>query len=167
MRKSSPVLIKTAPPNYEAIAKRYLPKSYKVKYHKSLSGIHYGGNRNLIQAPRPVTVKSLYVFLHECAHAYLHTGSGTNAAPVHVQEMEAEQWAHAKMAEHGIAVPPETTERARKYVARKIVQAERRGAKQIDIRACEFAGVHLQEMRALYERARGKSRHPNSAGGAS
>jgi hypothetical protein len=57
--------------------------------------------------------------------------------------MEAEQWAHAKMEQHGIAVPPEMTERAKKYVARKIVQAERRGAKRVDFRAVKYAGAYL------------------------
>jgi hypothetical protein len=146
--------------DYAAIAKRYLPKGYRVEHRKSLSGMHYGG-RMLIKTPRPVTANSLYIFLHECAHAYLHTDSGKQA-PRHVEEMEAEQWAHAKMEKHGIAVPPEITERARKYVARKIVQAERRGAKNIDPRARAFAGNHVDEMRALYEKCVGSSRHPSA-----
>jgi hypothetical protein len=145
---------------YEGIAKRYLPRGYAVEYRKSLSGTHYG-HRNLIQAPRPVTAKALYVFLHECAHAYLHTGSGAKGVR-HVQEMEACQWAMAKMHEHDIPVPPELITREKQYVARKIVQAERRGAKRIDPRAIEFAGGHLAAMRALYETACRKSRHPGA-----
>jgi hypothetical protein len=146
--------------DYESIAKRQLPHGYQVESRKRLSGMHYG-DRKLIKAPRPVTAKSLYIFLHECAHAYLHTGSG-KGAPRHVKEMEAEQWAHAKMEQHGIAVPPEMTERARRYIARKIVQAERRGARNIDPRAVEYAGSYLDEMRAKYEKAVGKSRHPRA-----
>jgi hypothetical protein len=146
--------------HYETIAKKYLPRGYTVEYRKSLSGRHYG-RRNLIKAPKPVTAKALYIFLHECAHAYLHTGSGRKAAPRHVQEMQAEIWAHAKMEKHGIPVPPEMTTRAKRYVARKIVQAERRGAKNIDPLAIEYAGDHLTSMRSMYEKACGKSRHPN------
>lgn len=143
---------------FEQIAAKYLPKGYTVRYRKALSGRHYSA-RMLIEAPRPVTVKSLYIFLHECAHAHLHAG-GYEGKPKHVVELEAELWAHAKMAKHGIEVPLETTTRARRYVARKIVQAERRGAKHIDPRAIEFAGDHLDEMRAKYEAMRGKSKHP-------
>jgi hypothetical protein len=147
------------PADYEQIAMRYLPKGYRVEYRKSLTGRHYG-QRRLIKTPRPRTPKSLYIFLHECAHAHLHTGSGKNGKR-HVQEMEAELWAHEMMARHGIPVPPEMTERAKRYVARKIVQAERRGARHIDPRAVAFAGEHVAQMRKRYEDVLGKSRHPN------
>jgi hypothetical protein len=148
--------------DYERIAMRYLPRGYRTEYRKNLSGRHFG-NRMLIQTPRPTTAKSLYVFLHECAHAYLHTGSARNGKR-HVQEMEAELWAHDKMAKHGIPVPPEITERARRYVAWKIMQAERRGGKNIDPRAVEFAGEErIIAQRARYEGALGKSSHPNAA----
>jgi hypothetical protein len=149
------------PATYLEIARRYLPRGYEVQFRKSLSG-RPNGHRKLIQAPKPVTAAALYIFLHECAHAYLHTGSGKNAAPRHVQELEAELWAHAKMEKHGVPVPPKTTAGAKRYVAQKIVQAERRGARHIDPRAIEFAGEHLTEMRALYENACGKSRHPGA-----
>jgi hypothetical protein len=145
---------------FEKIAARYLPRGYTVEYRKG-RGMHYGG-RQLIRTPRPVTVKSLYMFLHECAHAYLHTGSGRRQSPRHVQEMEAELWAHAKMRENGIEVPVEITERAKRYVAFKIMQAERRGAKNIDPRARSFAGERVKEMHDRWEAALGKSRHPNA-----
>jgi hypothetical protein len=116
---------------FKKIAMHYLPKGYTVDYRKSPSGRHYG-KPTLIQAPRPVTAKSLYIFLHECAHAYLH--DGTSRTPRHVEEMEAELWAHAKMEKHDIPVPPEITVRARKYVARKIMQAEPRPGLRVAIR---------------------------------
>jgi hypothetical protein len=59
----------------------------------------------------------------------------------------------------------EMTERARRYVARKIVQAERRGAVNIDPRATEYAGAHLNEMRDAYEKALGKSPRGRGAAG--
>jgi hypothetical protein len=128
---------KAAAERFEAIAKFYVPEGYTVEYRKSLSGTHWG-QRKLIQAPRPVTRKALYIFLHECAHAHLgHAHNGK--APRHVEEMEAEKWAHAKMREHGISVPRSMTRRAKQYVARKIRQAERRGAKRIDPSARAFA----------------------------
>jgi hypothetical protein len=48
------------------------------------------------------------------------------------------------MREHGIAVPHSMTKRAKQYVARKIRQAQRRGAKHIDADAKRFARSHKQ-----------------------
>src|SRR5262245_55504070 len=118
-----------------AIAMQYVPEGYTVEYRKSLSGRHWG-KRELIQAPRPVTRKALYIFLHECAHAHLHRD---HRKKVHVMEMEAEKWAHEKMREHGIAVPRKMTTRAKAYVGRKIAATVARGAKRIDPEARRFA----------------------------
>ncbi|PWT80382.1 MAG: hypothetical protein C5B58_11810 [Acidobacteria bacterium] len=99
---------KAAAERFEAVAMLYVPVGYTIKYRKSLSGRHWG-QRKLIEAPRPVTRKSLYIFLHECAHAALGHGReyrNKNSTPRHVEEMQAEQWAHARMREHGISVPP-------------------------------------------------------------
>jgi hypothetical protein len=134
-----------------AIAMRWLPKGYKVEYRKSLSGTHYG-DRALIQAPRPTTPKSLYVWLHECAHAYLHTGSG-KYGKVYIKELEAELWARVRMGEAGVPVPPEMIESGKRYIAYKIVKAERRGGKNFDPRAIEFAGAqYLAAQRARRNR---------------
>jgi hypothetical protein len=86
--------------------------------------------------PRPFTRRALHIFLHECAHiALLHVGK----KPRHVEELEPEQWAFRKMRGHGIAVPRKSVRRAKRYVAYKIRQAERRGAKYIDAKAKKFA----------------------------
>jgi hypothetical protein len=146
-----------------AIAMKYVPKGYTIEYRKSLSGRHYG-RRMLIQAPRPVTAKSLYIFLHECAHAVLGHGDDKHT-PKHVKEYEAETWAHGKMAKHGIPVPAEYTKRAKRYVAWKIMQAERRGAKHIDADARAFAGEeYISEFHARWEAAYGKSKHSAATG---
>jgi hypothetical protein len=84
----------------------------------------------------PLTRKSPYIFLHECAHAHLHRDWKPKA---HVREMEAEQWAHEKMWEHGIPVPRDMTKRAKQYVARKIRVAIACAAKRIDANARRFA----------------------------
>jgi hypothetical protein len=126
---------KAAAERFQAIAMQYVPDGYTVEYRKSLSGRHYG-KRKLIQAPRPVTRKSLYVFLHECADAHLHRDRKPKA---HVREMEAERWAQEKMREHGIPVPRDMTKRAKQYVARKIRVAIASGAKRIDANARRFA----------------------------
>lgn len=127
---------KVAAERFEAIAKLYVPPGYAVEYRKSLTGVHFGPPRLLIKAPRPITRKSLYVFLHECAHAHLHVN---RHPPVHVMEMEAEKWAHEKMRQHGIPVPRDMTRRAKRYVASKIRRAQARGAKRIDSAAFKYA----------------------------
>ena len=69
-----------------------------------------------------------------------HLGHAHNGkTPRQVEEMEAEQWAHRKMRESGVAVSRVITTRAKKYVARKIKQAEQRGAKKIDAAARRYA----------------------------
>jgi hypothetical protein len=121
-----------------AIAISYVPEGYVVEYCKRLRGCHYGTLKEIV-APRPVTRKSLYIFLHECAHAHLHPDG--HKVPTHVKEMEAEKWAHQKMREHGIPVPRTMTKRAKRYVARKIKQAVRAGAESIDPSARRFAAL--------------------------
>lgn len=126
---------KAAAERFTAIAMKYVPEGYTIKYRKSLTGRHYGGAK-LIDAPRPVTRKSLYIFLHECAHAHLHRD---RRPPVHVMEMEAEQWAHRIMRENDVAVPKSMTVRAKAYVRRKIKRAVMNGTKSIDPAARRWA----------------------------
>ena len=120
---------------FEAIGMSYLPEGWTFAYRKSLTGCCYG-QRKHIEAPRPVTRKSLYIWLHECAHAHLH---GKRNRPRHVEEYEAEQWAHAKMRESGVPVPKDMTKRAKRYVLHKIDQANARGAAAINYDALKFA----------------------------
>ena len=93
--------------------------------------------------PKPVTRKSLYIFLHECAHAHLHaplwfqSKSAYRKKPKHVIEHEAELWAHEKMRENDISVPRSMTVRAKAYVRRKIRQAGKRA--RIDPAAARYA----------------------------
>jgi hypothetical protein len=115
---------KAAAERFTAIAMKYVPEGYRIEYRKNLGLTgRCSVARKIIQAPRPVTRRSLYIFLHECAHAHLHEWASTK--PTHLKEMEAEQWAHAKMREHGVPVPRSMTESGKQYVARKI-QEERR-----------------------------------------
>ena len=103
---------------------------------RSLTGRAYEDH---IEAPRPFTRKALYVYLHEVAHVAL--GHFHGRRPRHLEEYEAEQWAHKRMRAHGIPVPCAMTQRAKRYVAWKIDQAKRRGAKKIDPGARRFSGV--------------------------
>lgn len=127
---------KAAAERFERIGMAYLPEGWTHAFRKALSGRCFH-NRKHIDGPRPVTRKALYIWLHECAHAHLHS-DGKRRTRV-VIEYEAEMWAHEKMRFHKIAVPKAMTDRAREYVARKIEQATVRGAKSIDAKAQAFA----------------------------
>ena len=127
-----------------------------VRIRRTLSGRAYSAAE--IAAPRPVTRRALHIFLHECAHVALghvfaptlpHGGPGPAQAaseprimrkPRHVEEYEAEQWAFARMRESGIPIPRKSLRRAKSYVAYKIRQARRRGAKAVDREAQRWAG---------------------------
>jgi hypothetical protein len=92
-----------------ACAELNTPAGCAVEYRKSLSGVAYV-KQNKMSVPHPVTRRALCIYLHECAHIHLnHTGK----KPRHVEELEAEQWAIARMREAGIAVPRKSTQRAK------------------------------------------------------
>jgi hypothetical protein len=121
-------LRREAAERFTAIAMQSVPEGWTIEYHKSLSGWCFFAEKK-IQAPRPVTRKALYIFLHECAHAHLHQDAIRER---HVEELEAERWAHERMREHGIAVPRSQTERAKQNVARQIGRDVADGATRID-----------------------------------
>lgn len=135
---------KDAADRFTAIGMAYLPEGWTWHVRKSLTGRCWFAEKK-IEAPWPRTRKSLYIFLHECAHAHLHqplwerSPAAYRKKPKHVVEHEAEMWAHAKMREHGVPVPRDMTVRAKAYVARKIRQAVRRGAINIDPAAKAYA----------------------------
>jgi hypothetical protein len=129
------VLRKQAAERFTAIAMQYVPEGWTVEYRKTLSGLCIF-DRRVIQAPRPVTRKALYIFLHECAHAHLHREGGKAR---HVMEMEAERWAHEQMRAHGIAVPRRQTQGAKWNVARQIRRDVAGGMLSIDPQARRFA----------------------------
>lgn len=118
------------------------PDSLRVIHiRRTLSGRAYSAQK--IAVPRPFTRRALHVFLHECAHVALgHVGSSSpgRGGPRHREEYEAEQWAFERMRAAGIPVPRKALRRAKGYVAYKIRQALRRGAKNIDKTALRWAG---------------------------
>lgn len=75
----------------------------------------------MIAAPRPVTRRSLYIYLHEIGHVVLgHCDRGAHRRlRAWQRERQAERFAHERMRAHGIAVPRKETRRAKAYVARK------------------------------------------------
>jgi hypothetical protein len=67
-----------------------------VRIRRDLSGLAEtsGPDAGLLCAPRPITRRALYVYLHECAHFVLHAGDNDGKHPCYQEEYEAEQWAH-------------------------------------------------------------------------
>jgi len=129
-------LRRRAAERFQAIATTETPVDVTIKrYRKSLTGCAYVKDRQ-IEVPRPVTRRSLHIYLHELAHIVLNH---QRQKPRHIEEYEAETWAFAKMREHGVSVPRKSLQRAKAYVDRKIRQAEARGAKKIDHRARAFS----------------------------
>jgi hypothetical protein len=165
---------------FQAIAAHHVPKGCRVIYREvpvingkvraDLDGVyicekptlvrHLTRPKRVIQAPRPITVESLHVFLHECAHAHLghhdrRIRGGVGRLPEYLEEMQAEQWSLDTMRNHGIAVPRHVINDMREYVANKIVKAERKGA-TIDPAAYAFVGKDALKM----ERNKYRGRKP-------
>jgi hypothetical protein len=90
----------------------------------------------LLEAPRPVTRRGLYVFLHEAAHFHLHIEA--RRRPQHSRELEAEKFAIARMRAAGIQIPPEEFFLARENVRSAILRDQARGIR-IEGAALRFA----------------------------
>ena len=116
---------------YQSIADAMVKEAAvkKVEHHEGgLDGKAYLQEAR-IRVPQPTTVRRLYVFAHECAHIAL---KHKKHQPKYRKEFQAEQWAHQAFERHGLTVPDKSTESSKQYVAYKIHQAVRRGAKAID-----------------------------------
>jgi hypothetical protein len=110
-----------------------------------------------IQHDAEIVVPSAFS-THECTHAhlghaYLHHD---RKSPRHVEEMQAEQWAHEKMRENGIPVPRSQTKRAKAHVTRKVDGAISRGAKHINPAARKFADMSVEEVADAKAKAKAK-----------
>jgi hypothetical protein len=57
---------------------------------------------NEMRVPMPDTVENLLIYLHECAHSYLHRNDAIT--PNYLKKFQAEIWALGKMQAEGIAV---------------------------------------------------------------
>ena len=117
-----------------------------VEDRKGLCGFAYVKTKK-IHVPSPNTLRRLYVFAHECGHVALEHGPEKTK---HRVEYEAETWAVEAFGRYGLTTHPKSDERGRQYVAYKIRQALRRGAKSIDPEAREFARgflAHRDEVR--------------------
>lgn len=79
------------------IATMYRPMGFRLEHRSQMRGILKMAERKLI-CPRPVTRRSLYVFLYLCG--LVETGQDTRAA---------KRWVRETMQRNGIAVPQKGT----------------------------------------------------------
>jgi hypothetical protein len=101
-----------------------------VRIRKDLSGLAEtsGSDAGLLCAPRPITRRALYVYLHECAHFVLHADG---ERPQYVEEYEAEQWAHKVMRVAGIPVPRAETRQAKQNISYLLRRVKRKKGRRI------------------------------------
>lgn len=93
----------------QSIVANALPRGWHVSHTESMNGGHSG---RCWFEPKKITCPvinddyTLMVFLHEVAHARLHSRGPTRAN--HIQEFEADRWAMAEMRKLGIRVSRRT-----------------------------------------------------------
>lgn len=96
-------------------------------------------DRARILAPAGENRVQLATLAHECGHVFLHAkGTPGFWLPGHVQEMEAESYAHQAFAAHGMRMPAQVTSWGRRYVG-EWVEADRANGVRIDPRAEAYA----------------------------
>ena len=91
-----------------------------------------------IWSPAGRNMRQLYIVAHECGHIFLHSDGVGRTLPTHVQEMEAESYAHQAFREHGMDLPCNLSDWGRAYVASWIAK-DRKVGLPIDLRAVEYA----------------------------
>jgi hypothetical protein len=98
-----------------------------------------------IFAPAETTRRQLYVLAHECGHIALHSALKSRRKPRHVEEHEAESYAHRALAAHGFEVPDVSTFGARCYVGECIEEDRANG-----IPICPLAEAFAMGQRSPY-----------------
>lgn len=128
---------------YAALGERLLA-DFDVSLKAARTGLHgvaFVAKRE-IEAPWPTTTrKRLYILAHEIGHVAL---GHVSKLPRYVEEYEAEQFAHVLLRREGVAVPRSMTERAKRYVRRKITQAHARFVRWVDPDIAEWSGVNVK-----------------------
>ncbi len=132
---------------FSAIAAKHTPDGYDLEFVNR----NYGRavfSRRLLRVPKPKTLLTLHIYLHECGH--VHCGHfKRDGKSRHRQEYEAEVYAFEAIEAEGLEPDPRSVERAKKYVRYKIRQAVRRRAKYIDGEAMGFAGLTDSDLYVL------------------
>ena len=96
-----------------------------------------------MRVPRPDSMENLLIYLHECAHFFLHRNDETT--PRYLKEFQAETWAPDKMQAARITVPEELAFDSKRRIANDIRGAVRRKVQRLDRSAFEFARPYLQD----------------------
>ena len=116
---------------------------HTVPVHKEdLNGFAYF-DTGLIISPEGRKIAQLCTLAHECGHVFLHNSFLPNSGvgyrlPTHVQELEAETYAHQALREHGMTVPRWRTRWGRQYVGEWVAKDRATGI-AIDPRAEAYA----------------------------
>ncbi|HRD75190.1 MAG TPA: hypothetical protein PK264_04525, partial [Hyphomicrobiaceae bacterium] len=103
---------------------------------KGLDGLAWLGTGN-IYSPEGRNIRHLITVAHECGHIFLQSSGPGLLLPSHVQEMEAESYAHQALVEYGMIVPKQRTEWGRAYVGTWVEKDRARGI-PIDPRVIEY-----------------------------
>lgn len=90
-----------------------------------MSGVAYIKEREIV-VPHPVGKISLLIFVHEVGHIV-----NGEIKPRYVEEYLAEKFAFDYFHKIGMRIPRSYTERAKRYIRRKVRQAKARGLKSI------------------------------------
>lgn len=102
-------------------------KGFEIIYRKSMSGCVFEKSKKCFM-PEIKTRKSLYIACHELYHVLREKKN----EKVYINEMKAEKFAHRFLRHLGFAVPRSQTQRAKRYVLRKIRKAQNRGLKKVN-----------------------------------
>lgn len=124
------------------IVKRYRPAGYAVlesrRRSKTLTGLT-DFRAKTIHVPRLVGAASLYTFFHEVGHVVLgHSRTGRDR-PAHLEEYEAEMFAHFAMQLEQIPVSRTVNKTAKRHVRTHWKADFRRGPVTLDPRVNDWA----------------------------
>jgi hypothetical protein len=86
------------------IAQDNTPTNVRVRYMDASESCGIANHATgEMTVPRPDSIENLLIYLHECAHFFLHKDDATR--PTYLKEFEAETWALKKMEAAGLSLP--------------------------------------------------------------
>jgi hypothetical protein len=120
-----------------AVAEAHTPPGIAVRYRGGLSETV---RPDRISVPRPVTRKSLYIYLRACGQIQLghFYASGRPRHTRWRRYFEAHQWAVTIMRQDGIEVPEDMVMRARELVGQLMPRGRVWGSRRVHYWAMEF-----------------------------
>ena len=127
------------------IAKKHTPPDVRVIWKDPLESYDGKADQNTREmfVPHPDSMENLLIYLHECAHFFLHRND--EAMPYYLKEFQAETWALDKMQAEGLTLPDELVLASQKRIYNDIRGAVKNRIKRLDRRAFEFARPYFQD----------------------